>query len=60
MVLGELVKAGATVDVREMFYKEVVQVVRMYLGESWFIMDVMMKVLEGFHHCIARSTAGKT
>ena len=45
MVLGVLVKAGATVRAREMFYKSVVHAVLMYRVEIWVIMDVMMKFL---------------
>ena len=60
MVSGVLSKAGVTVQVMAMFYKEVVQVVMLYGSEIWVITDVMMKVLEGFHHRIDKRIMGKT
>ena len=42
-----------------MLYKAVVQSVLLYGCESWTITDSMRKVLEGFHHRIARRIAGK-
>ena len=60
MVLGVMVKAVATVRSMVMFYKAVVHAVLIYRSEIWFIADSMMKVLEGFHNCIAWRIAGKT
>ena len=42
-----------------MIYNAVVQVVSLYRSESWLIMDETMKVLEGFHHIVARRILGK-
>ena len=47
-------KTGETIKAREMIYKAVVQEVLMYGIERWVVMDVMMTVLEGFHHSISR------
>ena len=60
MVSGVLVKAGAMVQARVMFYKAVVQSVLVYRSEIWVIKDVMMKELEGFHNRINWRIAGKT
>ena len=45
LVSGVLVKAGETVQVREMFYKAVVQAFLIYRSENWVIMDSIMNVL---------------
>ena len=37
-----------------MMYKALVQAVLMYERESWALKGVMIMVLEGFHHRIAR------
>ena len=58
MVLGVLAKAGSIVLPREMFYKSLLQEVLLYGSYIWFITDPMMKVLEGYHHCIARNIVG--
>ena len=50
MALGVMVKAGATVRSRAMFYKLLVHAVILYGRNNWVITDLMMKVLEGFHH----------
>ena len=31
-----------------------------YRSESWVVTEEMMKVLEGFNHCVSRRTAEKT
>ena len=54
MVSRVLVKVGATMQALEMMYKTVVQMVLIYVSESWVITDEMMKVLERFHHQIYR------
>ena len=41
-----------------MMYKAVVQAVLLYGSEIWVVTDVMMTVLEGFHHMIARWITG--
>ena len=58
MVSRVLERTGASPRVRGMFYKAVVQAVLLYGCESWVITDSMRKVLEGFHHRIARRISG--
>ena len=41
-------------------YKAVVQAVRLYGREIWVVLDVMMRVIEGFHHSIAIRIKGMT
>ena len=53
MVPGVLVKAGSTVWERLIICKSVVQEVLLNESESWFITDMVMKVLEGFQQRIA-------
>ena len=60
MVLGVLVKAGATVRAKDMFYKVVLQAVLMYGSEIWVITEAMMKVMEGFHYSITQRISGNT
>ena len=43
----KMVKAGATVQEREMMYKVVVQTVLFNGSESWVVTDEMLKVLDG-------------
>ena len=60
MVLWVLVKVGMTFQVRVMMYKAVVQTLLLYGSGIWFITDIMMKLLDSFHHSISRRIAGKT
>ena len=60
VVLGVLVKEGATVPARAIFYKAVVKEFLLYGIDIWVIADSMMKVLEGFHHHIDSRIAGNT
>ena len=41
-----------------MFYKAVVQSVLLYGSESWVVAPAVLKVLEGFHHRVARKLSG--
>ena len=60
-MLGKVVnKSGATVRVRGMFYKTVVQSVLFYGRDSWVVTGDMIKVLEVFHHWASRRIAGMT
>ena len=52
-------KMGTTVQDREMLYKVVFHTVLLYRSESWMIMGELMKVMEAFHHRIARRIIGK-
>ena len=58
MVVKVLVKTGAVVRARVMMYRAVFQMVLIYGSESWVVTDVMLKVLEGFHHRVARWIEG--
>ena len=60
MLSGVLVKMGAMVRPRGVFYKLMVQAVLLYGSEIWDITDSMMKVLERFCHCIAWRIVGNT
>ena len=44
---------------REMVYNAVVQVSLLYGSKIWVVMGAMLKVLEDFHHRVARQIAGK-
>ena len=60
MVSKVLDKTGVKVRAGAMMYKEVVKTVLLNGIESWVITEAMMKVLEDFHHKIARNITGKT
>ena len=60
MVGNVVLKTGTTVRVRGMMYKATVQLVLLYGSGRWVVTRVMLKVIEGFHHRVARSIAGKT
>ena len=60
MVEKVLKRMGATVQTRVMLYKEVVHTVLIYGSKIWVMMGAMLKVLEGFHHGVARWIAGNT
>ena len=59
MIRRILAREGADPKVSGMFYKAVVQVVLLYGCETWNITSAMQKVLEGFHHRVARRLSGK-
>ena len=50
----------APVKAQAMIYKAVVQAVLLYGIKIWVVTDVMMMVLEGFHHRIVRGIVGIT
>jgi len=54
-----LTREGADPRVCGMFYKAVVQSVLLYGCETWVITPQVLKVLEGFHHRVARRLSGK-
>ena len=60
MILGVLVKAEVEVQTRVMLYKSDVQIDVIYCSEIWVIKNYMMKVMEGFHHHIARWITGRS
>ena len=55
-----LEKTGASARAGGMFHKVVVQTVLLHGCETWTITDSVIKVLEGFHHRIARRISGET
>ncbi len=60
MVSKVLDKQGASMRCRGLFYKAVVQSVLLYGCETWVVKEGMLKVLEGFHHRVARRITGRT
>jgi hypothetical protein len=54
-----LTREGADTRVSGMFYKAVVQSVLLYGCETWTVTAQVLKVLEGFHHRVARRLSGK-
>ena len=59
MISRILGKEGATPRAKGLFYKTIVQAVLLYSCETWVLTDAMIKVLESFHHKIARRITGK-
>ena len=57
MVSRVLTKENATKRAFGNFYKAIVQSVLLYGCETWTVTPTMMKVLEGFHHKVARRIA---
>ena len=53
-----LMNMGETVRSREMMYKAVVQTVLIYGSGSWVVTDVILKVVDGFHHQVAWRITG--
>ena len=51
-------KIGEMVRMRVMLYKSVLQSVLPYESESWVVTGAMLKVLEVFHHRVARIITG--
>ena len=58
MMAKALKKMRAVMETQATMYKAVVQIVLLYGSESWVVMDAMLKMLEGFHHRLARRIAG--
>ena len=54
MIARVLANTGATVQARGMVFLAVDQLVLLYSSESWVVAWAMIKVLEGFHHQVAR------
>ena len=59
MVARILVRDGASRAAMGMFYKGIVQAILLYGCETWTLTNPMIKVLEGFHHKVARRISGK-
>ena len=60
MIAQMLAKTVAMVHSRWMMYKVVAQLVILCSSDSWVVMGVIIKVLEGFHHREARRKTGMT
>ena len=58
MVVKVLTKMVYTVQAQVMMYKAVVHTMLLYGRESWVVIDVMLKFMEGFHHQVAQRIAG--
>ena len=58
MISKVLINTGAKVRACGMIYKVVAQTVLLYGSDSWVVTGEMLKVLEGFHHRVARKIAG--
>ena len=58
MVAKVLTKTGATVQARAMIYKVVVQIVILYGSNSWVVMEVILKVVGGYHYQVDQRIAG--
>ena len=54
-----LAREGADAKIAGMFYKAVVQSVLLYGSESWVVTPAVLKVLNSFHHRMARRLSGK-
>jgi hypothetical protein len=59
MVTRLLARDGASARARGHFYVAIVQAVLLYGCETWTVTPAMLKVLEGFHHKVARKISGK-
>ena len=58
-MVGKLVlKMGKMVQAWVILYKAVVQLVLLCRSESWVLTGEMVKLLEGFHHRVARMITG--
>ena len=60
MVEKVVKKTGETVWVRGMLHKAVMKLVLLYVGESWVVRGVILKLLEELHHRLARRIEGMT
>jgi hypothetical protein len=54
MIVRVLDKEGASPRAKGLFYKTIVQAVLLYGCETWTLTDTMYKVLDSFHHKVAR------
>ena len=60
MVEKVATKTISTVRVQGIIYKAVVQTVLIYGIKIWVVIGAIFKVLEGFHHWVARSNTEKS
>ena len=60
MVEKVVPKTGEMVWASVMLYKSVVKSLLLYRSESWLVMGLMIKVIEGFFHRVARRIKGVT
>ena len=45
---------------RGIMYKEVPETVLLYGSKSWVVTEAMLKIMDGFHHLVARRIARMT
>jgi hypothetical protein len=50
LFLGYWIRRKASVWVRGMFYKSLVQSILLFGCETWMVVGAMLKVLDSFHH----------
>ena len=60
MISKLLRKMVAKMPARGMLYKAVVQTIQLYGRKIWVVTVVMLKVLEGLYHQVARTIARMT
>ena len=60
MISKVLTNTAETVQSYGMLYKLVAQKVLLYGSESWMVMGEILKVLEDFHHWVARKITAMT
>ena len=59
MVEKVSMRTGVAVRARAMLYKALVQMILLYGIKRWVVTGEMLKVLDGFHHRVARQMLGK-
>jgi hypothetical protein len=59
MISRLLIREGASHKARGHFYVAIVQAVLLYGCKAWTVTPRMLRVLEGFHHKVARRISGK-
>lgn len=59
LISRPLLRTGVSTRVIGMFYKAIVQSVLLYGSETWVVTPQMLKMLDGFHHRIARRITNK-
>ena len=59
LISRPLLRDGATPRILGMFYKAIVQTVLLYGCETWVITSPIMKILDSFHHKVARRISNK-
>ena len=58
MMTKVMTKIGVKLRAWAMMYNVVVHTVILYGSKSWVVTEVMLKVMEGFHHWVAQRISG--